>query len=291
MHMGLVQMSCVRAYWEMETKLPAVCDVMSRDRFLKLLTLIHFQDNFSVSDDAKKDKLWKLRPWLQNLREQFLCIPPEECHAVDEIMVPFKGKSHLRVYMPAKPHKWGFKMWGRAGQSGFLYDFDVCQGAEHQDREKSEVGVTGEVVLKMTSTLPAGKNHKVFADNYFTSVLLVQRLKEREIHYIGTIRMNRMANCTMMDEREMKKHGRGSMDFRVNQDNNIIVRWFDNKAVNLISSFVGIEPVGNVKRWDRKSKTHIMVPRPAIVEAYNKFMGDVDLLDMLSALYKFSFRS
>lgn len=72
-------------------------------------------------------------------------------------MVPFKGKSHLRVYMPAKPHKWGFKMWGRAGQSGFLYDFDVCQGAEHQDREKSEVGVTGEVVLKMTSTLPAGK--------------------------------------------------------------------------------------------------------------------------------------
>lgn len=34
-----------------------------------------------------------------------------------------------------------------------------------------------------------------------------------------------------------------------------------------------------------------MVPRPAIVETYNKFMGGVDLLDMLSALYKFSFRS
>uniref|UniRef100_A0A3Q3E1X0 PiggyBac transposable element-derived protein domain-containing protein n=1 Tax=Labrus bergylta TaxID=56723 RepID=A0A3Q3E1X0_9LABR len=276
-HMGLVQMSSVRAYWEMETRLPAVCHVMSRDRFLKLLTVIHFQDNLSVSDDAKKDKLWKLRPWLQKLGEQFLCIPPEESHAVDEIMVPFKGKSHLRVYMPAKPHKWGFKMWGRAGQSGFLYDFDICQGAENPDREKSEVGVTGEAVLKMTSTLPAGKNHKVFADNYFTSVPLVQHLKERGIHYVGTIRMNRM------------KHW--SMNFRVNQENNIVVRWYDNKAVNLISSFVGTEPVGNVKRWDRKSKTHIMVPRPAIVETYNKFMGGVDLLDMLSALYKFSFRS
>ncbi|MGH0123768.1 UNVERIFIED_CONTAM: hypothetical protein FKN15_076233 [Acipenser sinensis] len=95
----------------------------------------------------------------------------------------------------------------------------------------------------------------------------------------------------MMDEKDLKKKGRGSMDFRVNQDNNIIVRWFDNKAVNLLSSFVGIEPVGNVKRWDRKSKTHIMVPRPAIVETYNKFMGGVDLLDMLCALYKFSFKS
>uniref|UniRef100_A0A3Q3LI23 PiggyBac transposable element-derived protein domain-containing protein n=1 Tax=Labrus bergylta TaxID=56723 RepID=A0A3Q3LI23_9LABR len=275
-HMGLVQMSSVRAYWEMETRLPAV--------------LIHFQDNLSVSDDAKKDKLWKLRPWLQKLREQFLYIPPEESHAVDEIMVPFKGKSHLRVYMPAKPHKWGFKMWGRAGQSGFLYDFDICQGAENPDREKSEVGVTGEAVLKMTSTLPAGKNHKVFADNYFTSVPLVQHLKERGIHYVGTIRMNRMKHCTM-DEKELKKNGRGSMDFRVNQENNIVVRWYDNKAVNLISFFVGIEPVGNVKRWDRKSKTRIMVPRPAIVETYNKFMGGVDLLDILSALYKFSFRS
>lgn len=284
MHMGLVQMSTVRAFWDMEAKLPAVCDVMSRDPFLKLLTLIHFQDNLSVSDDAKNDKLWKLRPWLQKLREQVLCIPPEECHAVDEIMMPFKGKSHLRFYMPAKPHKWGFKMWGRAGQSGFLYDFDACQGAANPDREKSEVGVTGEVVLKMTSTLPVGKNHEVFADNYFTSVPLVQHLKERGIHYIGTIRMNRMKDCTMMGEKEMKKNGRGSMDLRVNQDNNIFVRWYDNKAVNLISSFVGIEPVGNVERWHRKSKTPIMGPRPAIVETYNKFMGGVDLLDAVCTL-------
>lgn len=77
MHVGLVQMLCVRASREMETKLPAVCDVMSRDRFLELLTMIHFQYNLSVSDDAKKDKLWKLRPWLPKLRDQFLCIPPE----------------------------------------------------------------------------------------------------------------------------------------------------------------------------------------------------------------------
>lgn len=291
MHMGLVQMPNIRAYWEMETRYPAVCDVMSRGRFLNLLTLIHFQDNLNVSEDAKKDKVWKLRPWLEKLRQRFLCVPPEECHAVDEIMVPFKGKSHLRCYMPGKPHKWGFKMWGRAGQSGYLYDFDVCQGRENPDKEKSDVGATGDVVLKMTSTLPAGKNHKVFADNFFTSVPLVEHLKQRGIYYIGTVRMNRVNNCQLMDEKELKTKGRGSLDFRVNQEDNIIVRWYDNKAVNLLSSFVGVEPLGNVRRWDRKAKTYIMVPRPAIVDTYNRFMGGVDLLDMLSALYKFSFRS
>uniref|UniRef100_A0A087XB13 PiggyBac transposable element-derived protein domain-containing protein n=1 Tax=Poecilia formosa TaxID=48698 RepID=A0A087XB13_POEFO len=285
MHMGLVQMPNVRAYWEMETRYPPVCDVMSRGRFLDLLTVIHFQNNLDVSEDAKQDKVWKLRPWLEKLRQRFLSIPPEECHAVDEIMVPFKGKSHLRCYMPGKPHKWGFKMWGRGGQSGYLYDFDVCQGGGNLGQEKSDVGATGDVVLKMTSTLPAGKNHKVFADNFFT------HLKQRGIYYIGTVRMNRVKNCQLMDEKELKKKGRGSLDFRVNQENDIIVRWYENKAVNLLSSFVGVEPLGSVKRWDRKAKTHIMVPRPTIVDTYNRFMGGIDLLDMLSALYKFSFRS
>ena len=53
MHMGIGQ--SVQAYWEMETKHSAVCDVMSGDRFLKLLTLIHSQDNLIVSDDVKNE--------------------------------------------------------------------------------------------------------------------------------------------------------------------------------------------------------------------------------------------
>lgn len=46
----------------------------------------------------------------------------------------------------------------------------------------------------------------------------------------------------------------------------IVVRWCDNKPVNLVSSFVGITPQDHVKRWDRKTKKYVMVPRPSIVE-------------------------
>uniref|UniRef100_A0A8C6UI16 PiggyBac transposable element-derived protein domain-containing protein n=1 Tax=Neogobius melanostomus TaxID=47308 RepID=A0A8C6UI16_9GOBI len=264
---------------------------MTRARFEAITWTLHLSDPEEDEENERKkgtpdyDRLFKIKP-----------LYTEIVTACKSFYQPQKTlasmrKSNLRCYMPGKPHKWGFKMWGRAGQSGYLYDFDVCQGRENPDKEKSDVGATGDVVLKMTSTLPAGKNHKVFADNFFTSVPLVEHLKQRGIYYIGTVRMNRVKNCRLIDEKELKTKGRGSLDFRVNQEDNIIVRWYDNKAVNLLSSFVGVEPLGNVKRWDRKAKTYIMVPRPAIVDTYNRFMGGVDLLDMLSALYKFNFRS
>lgn len=78
-------------------------------------------------------------------------------------------------------------------------------------------------------------------------------MKQRGIHYTGTVRTNGAKNCQLMDEREPKTKERGSLDFRVNQEDNIIVRWYDNKAVDLLPSFVGVEQLGNVRRWDRKA--------------------------------------
>lgn len=49
--------------------------------------------------------------------------------------------------------------------------------------------------------------------------------------------MSRVKDCNTMDGKDLKKKGRGSLDIRENQDNIIIVRWYD-KAVNLHSSCV-----------------------------------------------------
>lgn len=92
LRMGLVQMPRVRVYWETDSRFPPIADAISRNRFEKIATMIHFINNMSVTDDQKKDKLWKVRPWIEQLRNRFLEIPPEENHAVDEIMVSFKGK-------------------------------------------------------------------------------------------------------------------------------------------------------------------------------------------------------
>ena len=83
-----------------------------------------------------------------------------------------------------------------------------------------------------------------------------------------------MKSCQLKSEKELKKEGRGSNDFIVMSDANIvIVQWFDKKPVNLISSFIGIEPVDNMKRYDAEQHKYIGVPRPYIVKQCNSYMG------------------
>ena len=138
LRMGLVKMPNQRSYWETFSVYTGVSSIFSRKRFETLMSSIHFVDNNSVTEETKKnkkktkDKLWKSRSWISSLRQNFLEISPEKFNAVDEIMVPFKGKSILRQHMPKKPHKWGFKIWGRSDVSGLLYDFDICQGKSNK---------------------------------------------------------------------------------------------------------------------------------------------------------------
>ena len=56
-HMGLVKMQSVCCYWKNETRYPPVADVMSRNRFQKIASMIHLQDNL----EARKSKS-KIRP-------------------------------------------------------------------------------------------------------------------------------------------------------------------------------------------------------------------------------------
>ena len=261
-------MPSLRSYWESELRYEAVAKVMSRDHFLKLVTELHFVDNNAITDEEKLDKLWKLRPWFEALRQNFSQIPPKEFQSIYKIIIPFKGRFSLKVYMPKKPHKWGFKLWGRSDSDGYIYDFDLCQPVP--DNLVSELGRSAGVVEKMTESLPDGKNFKVYADNYFSSVPLAEKLKKRQIWYIGTVKMNRVTKNGLPSDKELKKVDRGHYVAQVEKNSNVVcVRWKDKKVVTLISTFVGTQPVTQARRWNKKEKRHVSIERPKIVEEYN----------------------
>ena len=100
-----------------------------------------------------------------------------------------------------------------------------------------------------------------------------------------------MKDCELK-ENELKNEGRGSCDYRVETKENILsLKWFDNKSVHILSTYIGLFPLQEAKRWDRKKKDYIKVQMPHAIAECNKFMGGVDLCDMLLELYRIDFKS
>ena len=214
LRMGLVRLPIQRPYWETFMTYDGVSSVMGRNKFETILRNIHFVNNLEIAEEEKaNDRIWKLRTWITELCQNFLRVSPEEFHAVDEIMVPFKGKSLLRQYLPKKPHKWGFKLWGQSGISGFLYDFDIYQGKLKSISDTS-LGISADVVVNLTSSLPDKHNFKVFADNYFTNLPLIVELRKRNIYFVGMIRGSQMKKCLLLSKKDLKKQGEDPLIFK-----------------------------------------------------------------------------
>jgi len=84
---------------------------------------------------------------------------------------------------------------------------------------QQSTGLSEDIVVKLSSNLPVWKNFEVIADNIFTSMDLILKLKERSFFFLGTTRTNRLANCQVKDKKDLKKDGRRSFDHRIDISN------------------------------------------------------------------------
>lgn len=292
LQMGIVKMPNIKLYWSNECRYTPIADHMSRNRFYQILKYFHLSDNTQMKSltDGTHDKLFKVRPLLDTVRLALNKIPPEEENSVDEQIIPFKGRSSIKQYVKNKPHKWGYKVFTRCGSSGIMYDFRIYTGKDTCN--DYGLGFSSNIVMALTENIPVGQNFKIYTDNWFSSLQLSVALKQKGHWFLGTIRSDRMCKCPLKSDKELQKLGRGSVDYRVETQNDIILlRWYDKKAINFISTYAGIDPADHCRRWNQSEKTHILVPRPYVVQQYNKFMGGVDLCDMLLELYRIDLRS
>ena len=78
---------------------------ITRDRFFELHRYLHFVDNSSLAPPGSPNdnKLGKVQPII---RQSFQSVYSHSKNvSVDEAMIPFKGRSSLKQYMPQKPVK------------------------------------------------------------------------------------------------------------------------------------------------------------------------------------------
>ncbi|KAJ8945544.1 hypothetical protein NQ318_020390 [Aromia moschata] len=252
-------------------------------------TGIDHEENVLWDRQPGYDKLFKIRPFLEKVKERLLLVPKEEHLAVDEQIIPTKARSSIKQYNPKKPHKWGYKVFVLSGISGFSYDFDIFAGPTILKEDQPNLGASSNVVVKLIENVPRHQNYKIFFDNWFTGIPLLVYLSKEGILPLGTVRMNRVPDFQPLKESEMKKQGRGAYVEKVTTVDGVdisLVSWYDNKIVNTISTYIGSQPLSEVRRFSKKENVHIMIPRPHSISVYNSYMGGVDLLDSMLGYHR-----
>ncbi|XP_018575621.1 piggyBac transposable element-derived protein 3-like [Anoplophora glabripennis] len=206
---GYVVLPGKRFYWDtgadMHNKL--VSDTMRRDRFIQIMRFIHCADNTQLD---KKDKMAKLRPFIQKLKKNFLnYFVPTQNLDYDEAMVKYYGRHPCKQYIKGKPIRFGYKVWSLNTDFGYLVNFDIYQGSNpnKNDSYNFEFGACAAPLVKMIDELPNQTfRHNIYFDNLFTGLPLLYHLKERGYGATGTIRENRLPKtCPIIDKKSAKK--------------------------------------------------------------------------------------
>lgn len=194
-------------------------------------------------------------------------------------MLPFMGRVPAKQFKN-KPNLTGIKVFVCCSSDGLAHDFDFYQGkVTGVSKDHSHLGLGGSVMMRLVETLLHGLNMTCYM------VPLFRELKFQGILASKTIRANRSLGCDLTSEKELKKQGRRSYDFRIAEEEDVvIVRWYDNGPINMLSTVVGLGNITTIKRWSEATKQHVDIDCPQVITEYNQFTGGVEKLDFLMSL-------
>ena len=248
------------------------------------------------------EQVYKIRPVMQSITEQFLKIPGTPEQSVEEVIVSCKGirAGTLRQCLPSKQDKWGYKLFCRGSNDGFIHDILMYQGENtftSHPTQLTDYEITmlrsSKTVIVLAKTVQALENTTIYAGEFFSSIALVEYLWDYYgCRYVGTVKESRVGNPPITASHDLNKNQveRGTLDYS-STDGILVTRWKDGKVVTMVSTEAGIEPMGTLRRYDHQEKNKINVKCPDVIKKYDGRMGGIDKNNMLRQLYKTPFRS
>lgn len=246
-------------YWSKAAK------VMSRNRFEILLRMLHFADNELCPES---DRLHKIQSLLDALNAQFKkFLIPEENMCIDETMVPFRGKLKFRQYIKEKRHKFGIKLFKLCLPGGYTFHSKIYCGADKIDG----MSVATKVVLELLGG-SLDKGVTLYTDNWYTSIELAKKLKNRRTHLVGTLRRNRKGLPKVVTSAKLRK---GEIVGR-EKDGVVIFKWKDKRDVLMLTTKHNLDMIEVPGRAGARMK-------PKAVAEYNRAKSFIDLSDQMSS--------
>ena len=181
-------------FWLTET--PNFSRVMSLRRFEMLTSCLHFANNEDLLDraDPNYNPLFKIQPLLDVVLDQWLnSVEPGQHLAIDESMVPFRGRVGFRQYIKSKHHRYGMKAFALCDSATcYCIKYDIYTGGHY--RYDRSLGQGCSVVLKLASGMPEGTIF--YTDSFYTSPTLAQKFMQIKMGLDGTVQKT-VAVCLM----------------------------------------------------------------------------------------------
>jgi hypothetical protein len=248
---------------------------MSRDRFELLLRFFHFSNN--QEKHADQDRLFKLRPLLDLLKDRFKSIyVPGSVISIDETIVPWKERLLFIQYIPGKAHKYRVKIYKLAATNGYTWNFMIYTG---QQDPTAGLGHGQTVVLDLADGL-LQCHRTVVVDNFFTSISIAESLLQNDTYLIGTLRSNRAGSGHEVAQEKLTC----SEIYGLQSNNGVkLIKWKDKRDVLMIST----KPshLTTLIDTERTNKANQRIMKPSVVLDYNKGKQGIGLSDQLSTYY------
>lgn len=257
--------------------------IMSQKRFEILIVAIRF-DNPETREERKKSDpeaaiLGVFNSFVSNCQKLYSL---GEYGCIDEMLIPFRGRCKFRVYMPAKPNKYGIKVLTLTdARTSYFYNAYIYSGKGSDSKglteEEKKTSIPTQSVLRLISSI-VGSNRNITADNWFSSLELVKELQKRKLTFVGTLRKNKREIPIEFLPNRNREIGSSLYGF---SDDITLLSYVpkQNKSVLLISS------MHHEKSFDEEKN------KPEIVCFYNSTKGGVDSMDQKCANYSSNRRS
>lgn len=249
--------------------------VMSIKRFKFITRCLRFDDKITREERKKTDRLAAIREvftiFVANSQK---CYTLSENVTIDEKLEGFRGRCIFKQYIPNKPNKYGIKIYALVdAQVFYLYNLEIYAGLQPDGIYRMSNKPEDVVMRLVEPIINTGRN--VTADNWFSSIPLIEKLREKKLSYVGTLKKNKREiphEFLTTKEREVNSSMFG---FRKEYT---LVSYVPKKGkcVIVVSSLHNdnaIDPETAEKK------------KPEIITFYNKTKGGVDTTDKLCASY------
>jgi len=315
-YLGVCKVNNREAAWSRSSIFgqPSLYSRMSLERFEAIARCLHVEAPHAL-DEAERtrrmngDAFWQIEAFARALSDNFTnYINVGQFMDLDECTCGFRGRHRCRCFNPKKPKKYHFKQFCiNCAVTGYIIAFYWYRGKTEQRPPRMPatlwplVHLVERINALTNNRLKVG-NHVMATDNWYTSLQAARFCHATGLHYVGTLRSNRINSASpppgVIFPKSAATRARGSYACHKVSSGSFsvyVTPWADNKVVHMMHSWPtyvatcyrnhkqGTAPRGVA--YEKKA-----IDRPTIYHNYNEAMGGTDLHDWLLAEFRSSFR-